>query len=184
MRVRNLPLRWTYRCRCSAGRHSSDDEPPRRRADEVERIAGDQRQRSRGRGIEHGDILRVDNPRSFDTVHFGPVERFQLDGITRSDVFQDAKETVTVPGNACVALRSRLCGVLDVTDAAIQRDLVSPFEYWRLKPDSGNAQDGQRDRTGVLEGVLPREDPSRRPETLIRGIGLLQGCRLERLKTV
>src|SRR5215204_1108851 len=52
----------------------TDDVPLWRRTDEIERIAGDERQRALGCRVEHGDVIRTDDPRAFDPVVVGPVK--------------------------------------------------------------------------------------------------------------
>src|SRR6185295_19670636 len=120
MSRRRSPLGLTAnRGRCVRGKNGSHDEPLWRRADEIERIAGDQRQRPDRGGIENRDILRVDNPRPFDPIDLVDANRFELDDITGTDVFQAAEVPVTMSGNARVAVRTRPRRLIDVTEAAI-----------------------------------------------------------------
>src|SRR4051794_12541955 len=94
--------------------HCPDDEPARRGADEVERVTRDQRQRRRRGGVQHRDIVRVDDPRSLDPIDVLAVQRVDLYGVTDRDVLQSPEEAVAVAGDAEVPIRSRWRGTLDV----------------------------------------------------------------------
>src|SRR6185436_12809367 len=61
--ARMNPIRVTALRRFALLRDGPDDVALRRRADEVKRITRDERHRARRRRIEHGDVLRIDDPR-------------------------------------------------------------------------------------------------------------------------
>ena len=129
--------------------------------------------------MEHRNILRVDNPGPFDTIDLCSVEGLELDGVAGCNVFQSSEEAVTVTRDARVSVRSRPRRVGDVTNGTIQRNVIRPFEHRHFEAHAGDAQDRERCRTGILEGVPPRRDALPRPEGLIWRIGLLRGRGLE-----
>src|SRR6476660_9734382 len=86
---------------------SSDDEALGSRADEIKRIAGDDRDRPGRRRVEHGHVGGIDDPRALDPVRLATVTRLEGDLVASLDVLEASKESVPVAGNAAIALVSR-----------------------------------------------------------------------------
>src|SRR5688572_12499932 len=72
--------------------YGTDDKPLGGRAVEIERVARYQRQRPYGRGVQHRDVLRVDDPRSLDAIDVRPLECVELDPVARGNVLQSPEE--------------------------------------------------------------------------------------------
>jgi hypothetical protein len=89
-----------------ASKHGTDDESPRSGADVVEGIAGHQRQRPRGRRVQDRNVVRINHPRVLDAIDVLPLQRVELDHVTRSDALQKPSrcpampEFPSVPGRA------------------------------------------------------------------------------------
>src|SRR5262245_29153750 len=81
-RVIQAPLFSALRL-CNAGLvpYGSNDEPLGGRADEIERITGDERQGSNGRRVEHRDVLGLNDPQALDVIRLTSFERLELDRV-------------------------------------------------------------------------------------------------------
>src|SRR5262249_26195149 len=108
----------------SLAAYCAHDEPLGRRADEVKRITGDERQRSDGGRIEYRDILRVDDPNSVDVIRLASRERLELDRVAGGNILEASEESVTMTGNPAVAVRPRQRRVVDVADGAIEDEII------------------------------------------------------------
>src|SRR5262249_53423287 len=109
------------------------DEALRRRADEVEGIAGDERhQASRGRS-DHLGIVGTDDGELVHAEATHPAAKRQLQHVPGGDVLQDSEEPVAVAGDSDVARVGRPDGALDVAHAAVQRPLVGALEHRDLE---------------------------------------------------
>src|SRR3954470_7030308 len=149
--------------------HGADDEALRGGADEIERIAGDERQRGLVRGVEHVDPgRRYDGHAAHDeALHAG--SHPQLDDVVHGDVFQRAEEAVAMPGDARVAARAGRRRVGDPPEPPVERDLVGAGENRRLEAEPRDRENRDRRLGPHLQRLPERRDALRRPE---RGVGL------------
>src|SRR4029453_6412543 len=117
------PTRLTWRSdpRFVPNKRRLDYEPPRGVADEIEGVAGDQRERRMVRRIEYVDVVRRDNQRLADLVVVDAVGRRELHCIAGMDVTERTKHGVAMAGDADVASSSGKWRVLDVAGSAAQR---------------------------------------------------------------
>jgi len=139
--------------------YRTDDEALRSGTDEIERIAGDERQRALGRRVKHRDIVRVDDPRPLDPVLLRPVKCFELDRIAGGDIHQAPEEAVAMPGDPGVSVDARHGRLFDVADRSIQREFVGAFEHGHFEADTRNTQDRERRWSRQIPCALPRIDP-------------------------
>ena len=156
-----------------------DDEALRCWTDVIERVARDQRERTRGRRVEHGHILWRHDPGPFDAVHLLLSQSLELDGVTRRDVFQASEKPVAVAGDTRVAIRPRQWRTVDVTDGAVERGVIGARQDCHFQANLRDAQDREGGRRGFAQCPPPGADTFRVPEAQIWCLGLLERDRLE-----
>src|SRR4029078_6685746 len=86
-----------------SGAHCANDVALRRRADEIERIAGDERDGGTGRRVEGGDVFRLDGPATIDAVADDAVQRLDFEEIADANVLEGTEEPVAVRRDPRVA---------------------------------------------------------------------------------
>jgi hypothetical protein len=79
----------------------------RRRADVIERVAGDQRQRGLGGCFEHADIVRVHDLQRLHLIFERPAQRGEDDFVVHADVSQRPEKRVAMRGHRNVARPAR-----------------------------------------------------------------------------
>src|SRR5258705_11424979 len=90
------------RDRAAADELGLDDEPLRRVADEVERIAGDERHRLTLGGIEHVHVVRADDERLADAVAIRSIGGRDRERIPRPCYSQRTKNGIPMASDADV----------------------------------------------------------------------------------
>src|SRR5438477_8355440 len=91
------------RDRAAADELGLDDEPLRRMADEVERIAGDERHRLTLGGIEHVHVVGADDERLADAVAIRSIGGRDRERIADLDIAQRTKHGIAMAGDADVS---------------------------------------------------------------------------------
>ena len=114
----------------------------------------------------------VRRPRSVRRGTSPSPKRLELDDVFRRDVFQASKEPVAVPGDSGVAIRPRQCRVFDVTDGAVEREVVGALQDGHFEMDLRDAQHRERRRCRFARGLPPGGDALQIPEAQVWRGGL------------
>src|SRR5215468_12294236 len=104
-------------------RDSAHDETLRRRSDEIEGVARNQRQGSAGSRIENLNVLGPHELDALDLVASAARQTDDLDGVAGRDVLQRAEKPVAVTGDSAVTDLAGFRGPLDPPHAAVQREI-------------------------------------------------------------
>ena len=83
--------------------------------------------------------------------------------VTRDDVLQSPEEAIPVPGDARVAVRPRLCRVLDVTDGAVERAVVGAGEHGHFESNFRDSEHREWRGAGSLDALRQALAPNRGP---------------------
>jgi hypothetical protein len=102
----------------------------------------------------------VHHPGSLDAIHVLTRYRVELDAVTRRDVLQSPEGAIAVSRDAQVAVRSRRCRALDVTDGAIERAVVGAGQHRHLESNLGDSEHGERSRSRFEKRLTPGNDVS------------------------
>ena len=114
-----------------------NDEPPRRRTDVVERIAGDQRQRRSRRSIQHPQLVWLDNRVANDAVSKRPALCGEADFITCLNAPKRPKKGVTMSGQGGVSFLPGQRRVREMPDRHFQGFSSSPSATTTERPMRG-----------------------------------------------
>src|SRR5215472_3312448 len=109
-----------------------NDIPLRSAADEVKRIASDQRNARVCSGCEYRNVLRVHYGDLVDNVSINTVRRHDVDCISSTNVLQSPKESVPVSCDTNIAYFTRLWGSYYVTDRTIQAEIIGSLQDGHL----------------------------------------------------
>jgi hypothetical protein len=130
-----------------------NDEPSWRRADEVEWITGDQRQRSTRRGVQHPEFFWVDNGVARHPVsEISPWCR-EANVITHTYASEWTKERVSMTGQGSVSPLPRKRCIRQMADRDLQRVLVVSFSNDSRESDSRNLETPDRSRQPGTDGI-------------------------------
>ena len=142
----------------SSGAFGPDDESLRGRADEIERVTRNQRQARAWACRRAPRHRRASQPSTLDPVDLLSVVRFEFDDVTGADVLEAAEEAVPVAGNPDIPVRAGQRRVSDVSDGAMERDLLGAWQHRHLETDRRDSQDADRRRPWRPECSAPGSD--------------------------
>lgn len=101
-----------------------DNEPLRRIAHEIERIAGDEGKRGYTARFQHVNVSRTNNLDLIHDVCVSLLSHSQVNLISNRDVLQPPEEPVAVPGDSNVSFNSRHRGAGDAPDPSVKSQIV------------------------------------------------------------
>jgi hypothetical protein len=121
----------------------ANNEPVRRRSNKIERVTGDECERLNRARIEDVHVGRRDDASGHDTIPVLAAYRCEQDDVILLDVFQRAKEGITVTGEPDVSRSTGQTRTEDMPDRVAKSGLVGPFDdgYREAKPEDLDAAD-------------------------------------------
>src|SRR5579871_3043885 len=108
----------------------ANDEPVGRRADEVKRIASDERQHLALAGVQHRNVVRAHHARRYHAITILAVERSDRDDVVGVNILQRPKKRIAVTGKGTVARLSRQRGAGNMAHRAPKNPCVVPFDQY------------------------------------------------------
>jgi hypothetical protein len=121
-----------------------NDEPSWRRANEVEWITGDQRQRGTRRGVQHPEFFWVDDGVARHPISIISPRCREADVITHAYTSERTKERVSMTGQGSVSLLPRKRCIRQMADRDLQRVLVVSLSNDSRESDSRNLETPDR----------------------------------------